>query len=111
MDEKRFKRSGRQPPPSSYPIIYKTQRSRSLSSEKEQGPPLQTVPIKEPKLSAANKIELTPRLERRLKVGELIERFENVESVDNIRLNKFSSSLLTRYTNGRLSARDSRSLL
>ncbi|CAF1356720.1 unnamed protein product [Rotaria magnacalcarata] len=106
MDEKRFKRSGRQPPPSSYPIIYKTQRSRSLSSEKEQGPPLQTVPIKEPKLSAANKIELTPRLERRLKVGELIERFENVESVDNIRLNKFSSSLLTRYTNGRLSARD-----
>ncbi|CAF4667476.1 unnamed protein product [Rotaria socialis] len=108
MDEKKVKRSGRQPP-SSYPIIYRTPRSRSLSSEKEQGPALQTVLIKEPKLSAANKIELTPRLERRLKVGELIERFENVESVDNIQINKCSLSLLTRYTNGRLSARDIRS--
>ncbi|CAF3759672.1 unnamed protein product [Rotaria sp. Silwood1] len=109
MNEKNSRRSRCQPP-SSYGIVYRSQRSRSLSNDGERTLSLESVFTREHKLSMANKIEFTPTEEKGTKVAELVEQFEKVNSKDNVQLrnkNKCPLSSFNRFHNVRTSTRES----
>ncbi|CAF1594046.1 unnamed protein product [Rotaria sp. Silwood1] len=108
MNEKNSRRSRCQPP-SSYGIVYRSQRSRSLSNDGERTLSLESVFTREHKLSMANKIEFTPTEEKGTKVAELVEQFEKVNSKDNVQLrnkNKCPLSSFNRFHNVRTSTRE-----
>ncbi|CAF3177636.1 unnamed protein product [Rotaria sp. Silwood2] len=108
MAEKNSRRSRCQPP-SSYGVVYKSQRSRSLSNDGKLQHSLESVFTREHKLSVANKIESTSTQEKETKVAELIQQYENVISTDNSQLyvkKKCPLSTFNRFINARASARE-----
>lgn len=84
MDEKFSKRPSRQIP-LSYRTVYTSQRSRSLSTEKEQSPSEQHGFTMEHRLCTPTRIDRATPTERKPNVAELIKRFEEIEAIESIK--------------------------
>ncbi len=107
MNEKYSGGSRHQPPPISC-IVNKPQRSRSVCNELEREPKLQPVRVLERQSSLKTEIAVKSNIDKRSKVGELIEQFDKSKSTDNVHRSTKNLQLLPHYTPALTTANNSK---
>jgi hypothetical protein len=108
MTEKQSGIARRQPPPISL-RTYKVQRSRSISNGLEREPQLQPVRLLERRTSIASAdLGVTQNIEKRKKVAQLIERYEQSESCEYVHRSVNNLHLLSSSTPAHRSANKSK---
>jgi len=108
MTEKQSGIARRQAPPISL-RTYKVQRSRSISNGLEREPQLQPVRLLERRTSIASAdLGVTQNIEKRKKVAQLIERFQQSESSEYVHRSVNNLHLLSSPTPAHRSANKSK---